>query len=257
MATYKKRGYKPSNKEEQRKSEEEESTTAEVFNTLDEGASKTETWVADNQKYIYIIVGIAIVAVLGYLGYNRFILEPKQNEAANEMAQAQEYMASALRAGTTQSDSLYNLALNGGEGKYGFLDIIENYGGTDAANLAHYNAGFAYLRTGKYQEAIEQLEDFESDDEIFSALATGGIGDAFMQLDQPEEALGYYEKAAEMRSNSFTTPRYLLKAAITAIKIGQAGTAEEYLLKIEDEYPEAPEADKVPVYLGQARAMKN
>ncbi len=255
MATYKKRGYKPSNKEERNKSAEEESTTAEVFNTLDESASKTETWVADNQKYIYIIVGVAIVAVLGYLGYNRFILEPKQTEAANEMAQAQDYMSSALRASGAQSDSLYNLALNGGEGKYGFLDIIENYGGTDAANLAHYNAGFAYLRTGKYQEAIEQLEGFESDDEIFAALATGGIGDAFMQLDQPEEALGYYEKAAEMRSNSFTTPRFLLKAAITAIKLGDADTAEGYLLQIEDEYPDAPEAEKVPIYLGQARAM--
>ncbi|MGA8853461.1 MAG: tetratricopeptide repeat protein [Christiangramia sp.] len=257
MATYKKRGHKPSNKEERVKSAEEESTTAEVFNTLDESASRTETWVADNQKYIYIIVGVAIVAVLGYLGYNRFILEPKQNEAANEMSQAQNYMASALRSNGTQSDSLYNLALNGGEGKYGFLDIIDNYGGTDAANLAHYNAGFAYLRTGKYQEAIEQLEDFESDDEILSALATGGIGDAFLQLEQPEEALGYYEKAAEMRANSFTAPRFLLKAAITAIKVGDAEAAEEYLLQIEDEYSEAPEADKVAIYLGQARAMKN
>ncbi|WP_300437159.1 tetratricopeptide repeat protein [Christiangramia sp.] len=257
MATYKKRGYKPSNKEEREQTTEQESTTAEVFNTLDEGASKTETWVADNQKYIYIIVGVAIVAVLGYLGYNRFINEPNQNEAANEMAQAENYMASALRANGAQSDSLYNLALNGGEGKYGFLDIIENYGGTNAANLAHYNAGFAYLRTGKYQEAIEQLEEFESDDEIFSALATGGIGDAFLQLEQPEEALGYYEEAAKMRSNSFTTPRFLLKAAITAIKVGDAAAAEEYLLQIEDEYPDAPEADKVPVYLGQARAMKN
>ncbi|MCG9973149.1 tetratricopeptide repeat protein [Christiangramia crocea] len=257
MATYKKRGYKPSNQEEKKKSAEEESTTAEVFNTLDESASRTETWVADNQKYIYIIVGVAIVAVLGYLGYNRFILEPKQTEAANEMAQAQDYMSSALRASGAQSDSLYNLALNGGEGKYGFLDIIENYGGTDAANLAHYNAGFAFLRTGKYQEAIEQLEDFSSDDEVLAALATGGIGDAFMQLDQPNEALGYYEKAAEMRSNSFTTPRFLLKAAITAIKLGDADTAEEYLLQIEDEYPDAPEAEKVPIYLGQARAMIN
>ena len=88
-------------------------------------------------------------------------------------------------------------------------------------------------------------------------MATGGIGDAFMQLDQPEEALGYYEKAAEMRSNSFTTPRFLLKAAITAIQLGEAASAEEYLLQIEDEYPEAPEAEKVPIYLGQARAMKN
>ncbi|MCP9200910.1 tetratricopeptide repeat protein [Gramella sp. GC03-9] len=256
MATYKKRGHKPSNKEERQKAVEEESTTAEVFNTLDESASKTETWVADNQKYIYIIVGVAIVVVLGYLGYNRFILEPKQTEAANEMAQAQDYMASALRASGAQSDSLYNLALNGGEGKYGFLDIIDNYGGTDAANLAHYNAGFAFLRTGKYQEAIEQLESFNSDDEIFSALATGGIGDAFLQLDQPEEALGYYEKAAEMRSNSFTTPRFLLKAAITAIQLGEVDAAEEYLLEIEDEYPDAPEAEKVPVYLGQARAKQ-
>ncbi|MFV8226515.1 tetratricopeptide repeat protein [Christiangramia aquimixticola] len=257
MATYKKRGYKPSNKEEKEITAEQESTTAEVFNSLDEGASRTETWVADNQKYIYIIVGVAIVAVLGYLGYNRFIQEPKQNEAANEMAQAQEYMASALRANGAQSDSLYNLALNGGEGKYGFLDIIENYGGTDASNLAKYNAGFAFLRTGKYQEAIEKLESFDSDDEIFSALAAGGIGDAFLQLDQPEEALGYYEKAAEMRSNSFTTPRFLLKAAITALKTGDADAAEEYLLQIEEEYSDAPEADKVAIYLGQARAMKN
>lgn len=257
MATYKKRGYKPSNQEEKETTVEQESTTAEVFNSLDEGASRTETWVADNQKYIYIIVGVAIVAVLGYLGYNRFIQEPKQNEAANEMAQAQEYMASALRANGAQSDSLYNLALNGGEGKYGFLDIIENYGGTDAANLAKYNAGFAFLRTGKYQEAIEKLESFDSEDEIFSALAAGGIGDAFLQLDQPEEALGYYEKAAEMRSNSFTTPRFLLKAAITALKTGDADAAEEYLLQIEEEYADAPEAEKVAIYLGQARAMKN
>jgi TolA-binding protein len=256
MASYKKRGYKPSGKTEKEQIEEQESTTAEVFNSLDEGASRTETWVADNQKYIYIIVGVAIVAVLGYLGYNRFIHEPKQNEAANEMAMAQNYMASALRANGAQSDSLYNLALNGGEGKYGFLDIIENYGGTDAANLAQYNAGFAYLRTGKYQEAIEQLEGFSSDDEIFSALATGGIGDAFLQLDQPEEALGYYEKAADMRTNSFTTPRFLLKAAITAINTGDAEAAEEYLMKIEEEYADSPEADKVAVYLGQARAMK-
>ncbi len=254
MASYKKRGYKPSNKTERENQVEEHSTTAEVFNSLDEGASRTETWVADNQKWIYIIVGVAIVAVLGYLGYNRFVHAPKQNEAANEMAQAEDYMAAALRATGAQSDSLYNLALNGGEGKFGFLDIIDNYGGTDAANLAHYNAGFAYLRTGKYREAISHLEDFSSDDEIFAPLATGGIGDAFAQLGQPEDALGYYEKAADMRSNTFTTPRFLMKAAITAIELGDNDTAEEYLSKIEEEYPESPEADKVPIYLGMASA---
>ena len=46
MATYKKRGYKPKTKEEKVEIEEQNSTTAEVFSTLDESASKTEAWVS-------------------------------------------------------------------------------------------------------------------------------------------------------------------------------------------------------------------
>ncbi|HSP82819.1 MAG TPA: hypothetical protein VLN72_03725, partial [Gillisia sp.] len=102
MATYKKKGHKPSTKDEQQKHVEEQSTTAEVFNTLDEGANKTEEWVASNQKYIYIIVGLAAVVVLGFLGYQRFIQEPKELEAANEMFQAQEYFDNALATSGAQ-----------------------------------------------------------------------------------------------------------------------------------------------------------
>lgn len=255
MATYKKKGYKPANKEEQAQHVEEESTTAEVFNTLDEGANKTEAWVAKNQKYIFVIIGLAAVVILGYLAYDRFVQEPNEREAANEMFQAQEYFDTALASNGAQSDSLYNMALTGGEGKYGFLDIIEDYGSTNAANLANYYAGFAYLRTNRYQEAIEYLEDFKSDDEILAPLATAGIGDAFLQLEQPEEALNYYDKAASIRSNQFTTPKALLKAAITAIQLGKGEQATEYLNRIKDDFSETPEADQVPVYLGRAQAM--
>lgn len=255
MATYKKKGHKPSSKEEQQKDIEDQSTTAEVFNTLDEGAGKTEAWVASNQKYIFIIIGLAALLILGYLGYERFIQEPKEQEAANEMFQAQEYFDTALASTGAQSDSLYNMALTGGEGKYGFLDIIDDYGSTDAANLANYYAGFAYLNTNRYQEAIEYLEDFNSDDEILAPLATIGIGDAFLQLDQPEEALNYYDKAASMRSNSFSTPKALLKGAITAIQLGDGDQAADYLTRIENEFSETPEAEQVPVYLGRAQAM--
>ena len=253
MATYKKRGYKPNTKEEEQNSVEDQSTTAEVFNTLDEGASKTEEWVARNQKYIFVIIGLAAVVILGYLAYQEFIQEPKEAEAANEMFQAQQYFDQAL---ATQNDSLYNLALTGGQGKFGFEDIIENYGGTKAGNLARYYAGMAYLSTNQYQKAIDNLEDFESDDEIIAPLAKGGIGDAFMQLDQPEDALGYYKEAASMRTNSFTTPKFLLKAAIVAIQLGDGDAAEDYLTRIKNEFPESAEANKVAVYLGQAKAMQ-
>ena len=50
MATYKKRGYKPKTKEEKEHNIEDNSTTAEVFNTLDETASKTEDWVASRNE---------------------------------------------------------------------------------------------------------------------------------------------------------------------------------------------------------------
>ncbi|MEG9329133.1 Tetratricopeptide repeat-containing protein [Salinimicrobium catena] len=253
MATYKKRGYKPNTKEEEQNTVEDQSTTAEVFNTLDEGASKTEEWVARNQKYIFIIIGLAAAVILGYLAYEEFIQEPKEAEAANEMFQAQQYFDQALE---TQNDSLYNLALTGGQGKFGFEDIIENYGGTKAGNLAHYYAGMAYLNTNQYQKAIDNLDEFESDDEIIAPLAKGGIGDAFMQLDQPEDALGYYEEAANMRTNSFTTPKFLLKAAVVAIQLGDGDAAVEYLNRIKNEFPESAEANKVAVYLGQAKAMQ-
>jgi hypothetical protein len=50
MATYNKRGYKPKNKEGKAHDIETGSTTAEVFNTLDESASKTEAFVEKNQN---------------------------------------------------------------------------------------------------------------------------------------------------------------------------------------------------------------
>lgn len=256
MATYKKRGYKPNSKEEQQSAVEDNSTTAEVFNTLDEGAGRTEAWVAKNQKYIFIIIGVAAAVILGYLAYEEFIQEPKEAEAANEMFMAQQYFENALNTSGAQSDSLYNLALTGGQGKYGFVDIIENYGSTKAGNLAVYYAGMAYLNTNQYQEAINNLDDFDSDDEILAPLAKGGIGDAFLQLDQPEEALGYYEEAAKMRDNKFTTPKFLLKAAVTAISLGNGAVAEKHLTRIEKEYPESAEANKVSAYLGQAQAMQ-
>jgi tetratricopeptide (TPR) repeat protein len=54
----------------------------------------------------------------------------------------------------------------------------------------------AYLNTGKYNEAIDYLNKFKSDDIVLSGLATGAIGDAYAEDNKPEEALKNYVKAA-------------------------------------------------------------
>lgn len=257
MATYQKRGGKPKTKKEKVDKIEEESTTAEVFNTLDQTASKTEKFVSKYQNIILGGIVVVVVSILAYMGYNGFILEPKQEEASNELSQSQIYFDMALEASTSEErDSLYLLAIEGGNGKFGFKDIAKEYSSTPAGDLANYYAGISYLNAGKYAEAITYLEEFSTDDEFIGTLAIGAIGDAFLQLEQPEDALEYFVKAANRRDNNYTTPKYLFKAALTAIELNQASEAVEYLEKIESEYADSDQAKKLAPYLGKAKAMQ-
>ena len=257
MATYSKRGYKaPKEKEvkdtvEEVQVDEKDSATAGVFSKLDETASKTEDWVARNQKIIIgLVAGVAIFTV-GYLAYQKFIATPKQDEAANEMFVAQQNFQKATDG--VASDSLYKLSLNGSEGKFGFLKIADEYSGTDAGNLANYYAGMAYLNTGKYAEAIDFLGKFKSEDIVLNAMAKGAIGDAYSQQNKPKEALENYVKAAEVNKNDFTTPRFLLKAGKTALALGNKEDALKYFTDIKDNYDATPEAASVDVLIGLAQ----
>ncbi len=132
MATYKKRGNKV--KKGHKPSIEDQSTTAEVFNTLDETASRSEQWVEKNQKIIFSgLIAVAAV-ILGFLAYNKYIMEPKEKEAANELAYPKRYFEQA-QSNVVEADSLYALSLNGADGKYGLVDIADSYGGTKKPRL--------------------------------------------------------------------------------------------------------------------------
>lgn len=257
MATYNKRGYKPAKEKEVKevtadiKDLEKSSATAEVFSKLDETASKTEDFVARNQKIIIGIVGVIALITVGYLAYQKFVAAPKEDEAATEMFQAQQYFQQATDG--VASDSLYKLSLKGAEGKFGFVDIADKYSGTSSGNLANYYAGIAYLNTGKYTEAIESLGKFKSDDIVLSALAKGAIGDAYSQNKQPKEALENYVKAVEANKNDFTTPRFLLKAGKTALTLGNKEEALKYFTDIKDNFDASPEAASVDVLIGLAQ----
>lgn len=260
MATYNKRGYKAPKPKESSDSEFDQyskvnaadSTTAEVFDSLDKGASHVEGWAEKNQKYIYGVVGAIALITVGYLGYGKLVLEPKEEDAANEIFQAQSYFTEATNS-PINSDSLYNLALNGGEGKLGLLGVIESYSGTKTANLAEYYAGMSYLNTGDFKNAISHLEKFRSEDMILSSLALGGIGDAFSELGQTSDALEYYKKAASNTQNDFTSPRFLKKAGLAALELGKKDEALKMFNEIKNNYQDATEATSVDALIGLAQ----
>ena len=250
MATYKKRGGKP--KMPQQHSPEQESVTAEVFSTLDTSAGRAEAWVSRNQNYILSFIGLVVVGVFAYLGYENYVAKPMQEESTNLMAQAQAYFNEAMEDPTLQ-DSLFVRALEGDGQNPGFIEIINSYGASAAAEIATYNAGMIYLQRGEYDLSIDYLEDFSANDPILGALALGGIADAFTELNQLEDALGYYKKAANYADNDLTTPRFLLKGAQVALSLDAKSDAVSMLETLAADYAATPQATHVEVLLAQAQ----
>ena len=254
MATYKKKGYK----KEKKTGEEldylsKESTTAEVFTSLDEGASKLEKFLEKYQKTIFAGLALIIALVAGYMWYYSNVKQPNEQKAINDLATAQKYFNEGLNA--TQDSimiSNFDKALNGADGKYGFLQVNEKFSGTKAGNLSNYYIGMIYYKKGDFKNAVSYLSKFDGKNTILQPMAYGIIGDAFMELNQPKDAMEYYEKAAKASNNKFTTPMYYFKAGRLALDTGDKAKAKKYFELIKEKYPESKQAKDIDMFIAQA-----
>lgn len=211
---------------------------SESLEAVENALSRTEQYIEDNQKSLTIIVLAIILIVGGYLAYQNFYVKPLEKEALKEMFVAEQYFA---------KDS-FNLALNG-DGNYpGFISIADDYSITKGGNLANYYAGICLLRTGKYEKAIEYLQDFESDDKMLAPIANGAIGDAYLEMGKDKEAVDAYEKAIQISVNEFTTPIYLLKIGQVYEKMNKTKEALEAYERIEKDFPKSREVQKAEKY---------
>ena len=254
MATYNKRGYKnsitPKEEEVTVENTVEESTTAEVFNTLDETASKSEQWIEKNNKSLLIGLAIAVVAIFGYMGFNSFVVAPKEKQAADALFFAKKDFN---QANASDVDSLYTLALEGKDGNYGLLDIADKYSSTKAGNLAKYYSGISYTKLGESQKAIDFLKDFSSDDTVLNAIALGAIGDAYANLENTAEALSYYTKAANQSTNEAVTPLYLVKAGKSALTLKEYSDAADFFTTVKNDYPKSQFSSNIDLLINQAK----
>jgi len=219
--------------------------TEERIVAVEEAFSKTEQFIEKNQKIIIIVVAAVIIVVLGFFGFRRYYLAPKDKEAQSQMFMAEKYF---------EQDSL-NKALNGDGNYLGFLDIINDYGITKSGNLAHYYAGICYLKLGQFENALEHLKKFDAGDQVVGPMAKGAMGDACMELKQTEKAVGYYTEAADMRKNEFTTPLFLMKAAFTHEEMGNLDKALACYKRIKDEYPRSVEGREIDKYISYTEGL--
>ncbi|WP_297093630.1 tetratricopeptide repeat protein [uncultured Draconibacterium sp.] len=220
---------------------------ADNLQELESALTKTEQFVEDNSKIISYVVGGIIIVVAAYLGFNKFYVQPKEDEAVSQMFMAENYF---------EKDS-FNLAINGDGNYLGFLDIIDDYGMTKSANRAKYYTGISYLYMGQYEEALDYLNDFKTDDLLLAPVAEGAKGDAYLELGETDSALKQYKKAYSVTDNELTTPVYMMKAANLLESMDELEDALALYEDIKAEYPQSSEGTNADRYIARIKTKLN
>lgn len=205
--------------------------------------SRSEQFIENNsKKIVYGVIAIALI-VGGILGVKHAYLMPREKKAAAAMFKGEQYFA---------RDS-FNLALNGNGSDFeGFEAIINNYGGTSAANLAKAYAGICYYKMGDNEKALDLLKSFSGKDNMISPTVTGLIGDCYVNMGNIKEGIKYFEKAANEADNEVISPTYLKKAGLAYENLKDYSNAIKVYNKIKENYFNSPEASTIDKYIVRA-----
>lgn len=209
------------------KSKKKEQKVDETIIDIVETKDNIQDYFNKNSKMIIGLLALLFVLIVGYFIWKYMIIAPKEKAAVEQMYKAQEQFA---------KDSFALALENPGSGYEGFLEIIDNYSGTNAANSAKYYAGVSYLNLGRFDDAIEYLSGVKSKGDILPIMKLGTLGDAYSESGDIEKAKSFYKKAIAAEDNDFLTPYYLQKLGYLELKLGNKNEATAAFQRIKDDF---------------------
>jgi tetratricopeptide (TPR) repeat protein len=197
----------------------------------------------EHRMLVYGIGAVLVAVVLAVVGY--VYLQSQRG------ARAQELLGGIV---SVYEDGQYENALNGIETNLGLLEIADEYGGTDAGNLAHFYAADALFRLGRYDEALEHFEAFDKGSHLVGASAYAGEAAIYEQRGEYERAGDLYRSAALEFENNVTSPQYLLSAGQAYEEAGAYAKAQDVYQRIKEDFPESDLAGGMDFYLARVQA---
>lgn len=206
---------------------EEGKETVEFFQDLDKEALNTERFVEKYAKQIGIAFGVVIIGILGYFGYQQYIIKPKNDEATLQYLAAQKNL----------TEGKEDLALGGKSATNpGFLGTSEEFSSTQVGKLSAYNAGLIEFKKGHYQKAYDLLDKFSSDNKILVALKYGVMADCQANLNKGTEALSNFDQAISSSNDPYTSYYFTRKAGLLALALNNKEAAKKYFSSIDEKY---------------------
>lgn len=199
----------------------------------------------ENRNVVYGALAGLVALALAIAGYAYY--QTQQQE------QAQQQLA---RIVTTYEQGSYQQALDGTAETLGLLEIADEYGSTQAGNLATFYAADALYRLGEYDRALTYFQQFDKTDDLIGASALAAEAAIYETQDDFAAAAEHYQEAANQFESDLTTPRYLMDAGRAYAEAGNFEEALEVYQTIQEDYPESEQAQNVERYIAQARAQQ-
>lgn len=231
-------------KKKQKEQNQPLDSTEETLMSLEQSLTKTELYIEENKNSLSLIVGAIIVIFAAYYAYKEYYVKPKGVKAQNTLFAAE----NQFRNGN------YDLALNGEEGGHaGLLDVIDDFSGTPAGDLAQAYAGLSYAKQGDFATAIDYLEAYKGSGTVSEPIIKGALADCYAETGDLDKAFATYKEAAQLNDNKLSAPVMWSKAAMMAealSKTEEAKTIYQALVKDYESTREGQEAKKMLAKLG-------
>jgi tetratricopeptide (TPR) repeat protein len=212
--------------------------------------AQTSNFYYENKKLVsYILTAVVAVVVVSLVFINN-------RRANNEKAAAEFGKVFSLYDQGASNTLQYKAAIDGQpeRGIMGLKAIVDNYGGTEAGNLARFYLASAYYALGQYDEALKNFNDYSGSNALLSASALSGMGGCYEAKGENAKAASYYEKAFNTSTKSMNAPEYLNSAARCYGLSGEKEKAVTLFKRLKKDYPTSTYAREVDRYISQFSA---
>ncbi|MGE5109150.1 MAG: tetratricopeptide repeat protein [Sphingobacteriales bacterium] len=210
-------------------------------------------WDKYSKQIIYVSAAVIILGG-GYLVYKYMFVDPKNAKANDSVYQLQTVYEEMVNAQTDSARvALADKVLNGDAQATGAIKFISRNSGTDAANLAHFYAGRAYIEKNDFKNAVKQLEAFDGNGATQAASAgLKLLADAYMMNNQKDKGAETYKKAGTLndKDESFSS-ECLYYAGQAYETLGKNDEAVKMYQIIKEKYPKTQRGFSADKYLAR------
>jgi tetratricopeptide (TPR) repeat protein len=191
---------------------------------------KAIAFVSGYQKQIsYTLVAIVAIALI-FFGY-RFFAQRAESKAFSILGQTQSKYET-LKKASSASEAYSQVS-------EAFQSIIKKYGGNAGGKLARVIYANISYDAAQYEKAIvlykQSLNDFK-DDKIVYYLILSSLGYAYQQIEDEQNAVTYFEKAASA-TDSQISEEALFNLGLIYEKLGEADKSQQTLQEILNNHP--------------------